>query len=79
MIIGFMTFVIPKVQKMYVDAKVNLPTLTQHVIDTSEFLTHNWLFLVLTLLCCIYIGSKLNRSAKTKVYVDQYILEIPIF
>jgi len=46
MIIGFMTFVIPKVQKMYVDARVNLPDLTQAVINISVFLQENWVFLL---------------------------------
>jgi type II secretory pathway component PulF len=38
MIIGFMVFVIPRVQKMYIDARVNLPDLTQGVIDMSMFI-----------------------------------------
>jgi type II secretory pathway component PulF len=32
MIFTFMLFVIPKIQKMYADAKVNLPGLTEFVI-----------------------------------------------
>jgi type II secretory pathway component PulF len=33
-----MVYVIPKIQKMYKDAKVNLPELTQTVIDISTFM-----------------------------------------
>jgi len=38
MILVFMIYVIPKITDMYKDAKVNLPALTQTVIDISEFL-----------------------------------------
>jgi type II secretory pathway component PulF len=41
MIVVFMVYVIPKIQKMYKDAKVNLPELTQVVINMSEFLQKN--------------------------------------
>jgi type II secretory pathway component PulF len=41
MILVFMIYVIPKITDMYKDAKVNLPTLTQYVIDISDFLQEN--------------------------------------
>jgi type II secretory pathway component PulF len=41
-----MVFVIPRVQKMYQDAKVNLPELTQSVINTSKFLQDNYFLLI---------------------------------
>jgi type II secretory pathway component PulF len=41
MIITFLLFVIPKIKKMYVDARVKLPELTQAVIDISNFLQEN--------------------------------------
>lgn len=79
MIIGFMTFVIPRVQKMYADARVNLPSLTQHVIDTSEFLQHNYLILILAFICLIYGLILFKRWEKTKIYADEFILKIPLF
>jgi type II secretory pathway component PulF len=41
MILVFMIYVIPKITDMYKDAKVNLPALTQSVIDISNFLQRN--------------------------------------
>jgi type II secretory pathway component PulF len=41
MILIFMIYVIPKITDMYKDAKVNLPALTQTVIDISDFLQKN--------------------------------------
>jgi type II secretory pathway component PulF len=41
MILVFMIYVIPKITDMYKDAKVNLPSLTQTVINISNFLQRN--------------------------------------
>mgnify|MGYP002136599827 CR=1 FL=1 len=46
MIVWFMVYVIPKVEKMYVDARVNLPSLTQNVIDAANFLKENWIIII---------------------------------
>jgi len=43
----FMVFVIPKITDMYKDAKVNLPNLTQHVINISNFLQEYYYLLIL--------------------------------
>ena len=79
MIITFMLFVIPKIQKMYADAKVNLPWLTEFVINASDFLQKNifllWAWLVITITFLIY----LKNNPRTKIYFDKYILQLPIF
>jgi type II secretory pathway component PulF len=47
MILVFMIYVIPKITDMYKDAKVNLPGLTQAVIDISDFLQKNIFSLII--------------------------------
>ncbi len=42
MVTGMLIFVIPKIASMYEQAKVKLPTLTQKVIDISNYVTGNW-------------------------------------
>ncbi|MDF1682876.1 MAG: hypothetical protein P1U46_04115 [Patescibacteria group bacterium] len=46
MIAIFMVYVIPKIEDMYKDAKVNLPSLTSNVIKTSNFLQENIIYIV---------------------------------
>gem|GEM_PF-3347102 len=46
MIVTFLLFVIPKIQKMYVDARVKLPELTTFVINASDFLKANIYYIV---------------------------------
>jgi len=79
MIIGFMLFVIPRVQKMYSDAKVNLPELTQSVINISHFLQENYILLILGLLWIIWGIITFKNHPVTKIYFDHFILKIPLF
>ncbi len=79
MIIGFMTFVIPRIQKMYVDARVNLPPLTQSVIDASVFLQNNYILLLLGLGIIFFGIFQFKTHPKTRIYADQFIFHIPIF
>ncbi len=79
MIIGFMLFVIPRVQKMYSDAKVNLPELTQSVINISHFLQENYILLILGLLWIIWGIITFKNHQVTKIYFDHFILKIPLF
>ena len=79
MIWVFMVYVIPKIQKMYKDAKVNLPDLTQNVIKISEFIQNNILEIILTILVFILCFQVFRTHKKTKIYYDKYLLKIPLF
>ncbi len=79
MIIWFMVFIIPRVQKMYTDAKVNLPALTQHVIDISEFLQKYYIFLIILIWMIIFGFRVYKTNKKTRVNYDKMVLSIPLF
>lgn len=79
MILVFMLFVIPKVQDMYKLAKVNLPSLTQHVIDISNFLQENFIYLTIWFITLIVLFIIFKRNRFTKIYFDHLILKIPLF
>jgi len=79
MIWVFMVYVIPKIQKMYKDAKVNLPDLTQNVIYISEFIQNNILEIILTILIFVLMFNVFRTHKKTKIYYDRFLLKIPLF
>lgn len=79
MIWVFMIFVIPKIEQMYKDSKVNLPSLTQHVLDTSKFLQENIVIIILLIIISIFWIIVFKRNPKTKIYWDKMIISIPIF
>lgn len=75
----FMIFVIPKIEKMYHDAKVNLPWITQVVIKTSNFLQNYYLYLILWILIIIFWFHTLKKNPKFRLQYDKYILQFPLF
>ncbi len=79
MILVFMIYVIPKITDMYKDAKVNLPELTQNVINMSNFLQRNIYEIVLWIIIFIIIFIVFKTHSKTKIYYDKAILRLPIF
>lgn len=79
MIAIFMIFVIPKITKMYKDAKVNLPSLTQHVINISKFLQEKYYLIIIIIIIVLLLLKIFKTHKKTKIYWDKFILNIPIF
>jgi len=79
MILVFMLFVIPKIQDMYKSAKVNLPWLTQSVINTSNFLQEHFTSLIIWLIWIIILFIIFKNSKYTKIYFDKYLLKMPLF
>lgn len=75
----FMVYVIPKIENMYLDAKVNLPQLTQIVINISKFLQNNILWIIISIFIFITLITTFSKNKKTKIYWDNFILRIPIF
>lgn len=79
MILVFMIYVIPKITNMYKDAKVNLPELTQTVINISNFLQKNIFEIIIWIIIFIIIFIAFKNHPKTKIYFDRAILHLPIF
>jgi len=75
----FMIFVIPKVTKMYSNAKANLPDLTRNVISISDFLQNNVSGIILWIVIFIILLITFKNNSKTKIYFDHFILKIPLF
>lgn len=79
MIAVFIIYVIPKITDMYKDAKVNLPKLTKFVIDLSDFMQKNIVYICTTIVCFIVLVYAFKNYKRTKFYYDKYIIRFPIF
>lgn len=75
----FMVFVIPKITDMYKDAKVNLPGLTQSVINFSEFLQEKYYLIIIFFIIFVALVKVFKTNKKTKIYWDRFTLTFPIF
>ncbi|MDR2640148.1 MAG: hypothetical protein LBC61_02160 [Candidatus Peribacteria bacterium] len=74
-----MIYVIPKIQEMYSDSKVNLPELTQFVINMSNFTQENIVAIIISIIIFVLLVIAFKTSKLTKIYYDNMILRIPIF
>ena len=73
-----MTMVVPKLVDVFWD-KETLPDSTKNLIAVSEFLSNNWVF-ILIFLIVLYVFFFFWRRTPTWAYIiDEYVFKIPIF
>jgi type IV pilus assembly protein PilC len=75
----FMVYVIPKIQKMYKDSKVNLPELTTTVIQISEFMQNNITEIIIWIIIFLVLFSTFKKHPRTKIHYDHMVLKVPLF
>jgi type IV pilus assembly protein PilC len=79
MVTTIMTYVVPKIEGMYREANVNLPGITQGLIDVSHFIRSNLLLLVFGISGFIIGGMFALRQRHFRKWFDDKILYVFIF
>lgn len=79
MVVTIMTYVVPKIEKIYHDSHVNLPPLTQSVIGMSHFLRQYGIFLAIGI--GLFVGAFIFalKNPRFRYEFDKRILSLPIF
>jgi type IV pilus assembly protein PilC len=72
-------FVIPVFAAMFADFGAKLPTPTQLLIDTSNFMKHNFHWLVLGTIGVVWVLRKLIATPKGRRVKDHMLVRAPIF
>jgi type IV pilus assembly protein PilC len=72
-------FVIPVFAAMFADFGAKLPAPTQLLIDTSDFLKHNFHWLVLGVVAAWWLLKRLISTPKGRRVKDQALVRAPIF
>jgi type IV pilus assembly protein PilC len=70
--------VIPAYQKIYASSKFKLPFATKILIDTSIFMTHNWLPLLITIGLLVMIFYYLKNHPSGRAYYDRFVMQMPL-
>lgn len=78
-IIILMTFVIPVFAKLFASVGAKLPTLTTYVIDFSDFMRSNVLYIILGIIAVAVIIKLYHRNEKGRRNIDWFILKLPLF
>jgi general secretion pathway protein F len=77
-VVGLLTFVVPKIVQVFESIGQELPGLTKALIATSEFLSTNGVYLLFGLLVVIVIFSYLMRIERFKKAFHRFQLGIPL-
>ena len=79
MICTIMTYVIPKIEGMYKEANVNLPALTQALIDSSRFIRGNLPILLGGIGILVFSVIFVLRDRRVKKWFDLHVLRVYLF
>ncbi|MDD5377383.1 MAG: type II secretion system F family protein [Candidatus Gracilibacteria bacterium] len=79
MVVTIMTYVVPKIEKIYHDSHVNLPPLTQFIIGMSHFLRGYGVYLAIALVAGVVGFLLALRNPRFRYEFDRRILSLPIF
>ena len=79
LIVGFiMYWIIPKFKEIFADFGVELPAITEVLIDVSDWVVNYW-WLIPLVPIALYLTIKIIKKNKTGAYiVDKIVLKIPI-
>ncbi len=78
-IVGILTFVVPNFVKMFKDAGKELPMLTQMVVDASNFVIHQWYFVLAILIGVPWALKVYISTPEGKIQLDKILIELPLF
>lgn len=79
-IISFMlATVVPKIVGVFENTSAELPGLTRGMIATSDFLRHNWLWLIIGLGAFVYGVWRLLQKDGPKRRYHRFMLSMPVF
>ena len=79
LVTGMMIFVIPKISAMYEEAGVNLPPLTQKVIDISAFISNQWPVLLISILSIILVlWLFFSRTTQGRLVWEKFVSILPV-
>lgn len=79
-VVGFlMTFVVPKITKIFLDMGSDLPAITKMVMWTSDFLQAYWAAVLVFMGLFMWGFRRWHATPKGRRIVDENLLKIPVF
>jgi type IV pilus assembly protein PilC len=76
---GLLVKVVPTFAQIYSSLDQKLPAMTQMLIDFSNWLQHNLIFVVVGIGVLIFLFNKYRQTPKGRIRVDTMLLKLPIF
>ena len=74
-----LVFVIPVFQEMFEGLGGELPGITQFVVDLSEFLRNNIIYIIAAMVMLFFAFNRFKATEKGRTTVDKILLGLPVF
>jgi type IV pilus assembly protein PilC len=72
-------FVVPVFETMFADFGAALPVPTQIVVNMSNFVKSNILYMIAAIVAMVFAFKRINKTEKGKNKIDAMLLELPVF
>ena len=77
-LVVILVFVIPVFVEMFASLDSELPAITQLVVDMSDFVKGNFIYIGLGVMFCVYVFKKIYKTEKGRFKLDAFFLRAPI-
>lgn len=77
-IIGLMSFVVPKIVKVFEQSEQALPLITQVVLALSNLITAWWWLMLAVIAVAAFLGVRFAKTQAGKLAIDSLVLKLPI-
>lgn len=74
-----MTYVIPRIAKIFEESDSALPLMTVILVNISGFLSNNILFMLILIPIIVIAALRFNKTKRGKMFFDRLALKIPVF
>lgn len=78
-VVGLLVFVVPKFAELFTSNGMELPALTQFVLNMSKWVQVNWYLLVGGVIGAIVGFKQYYKTDAGRATVDAYLLKLPLF
>ena len=77
LVVTLVTFLVPRIVKMFPGGKDELPWQTRQVMDVSDFITGNWIAIVGGIVAFGFAFALFARQPKGRLWLSARLLQIP--
>ncbi len=74
-----MTFVIPRIAKIFEESQSSLPLMTLILIKMSDFLNNYILFILLFIVALVFAAYRFHTTERGQMFFDRLMLKVPVF
>ncbi|MEM7008559.1 MAG: type II secretion system inner membrane protein GspF [Thermodesulfobacteriota bacterium] len=74
-----MTYVIPRIAKIFEESQSSLPFMTLILIKISDFLNNNILLMFILAIIAVFAAFRFYKTERGKMFFDRLTLKLPIF